>query len=542
MLVVWLVVSGILLFLAHRRASAGLDALQQARNELTAELLLEGNGQSSLEAAQSDFSSAHSLAANPILAPWSLVPIAGSNVDSVRDLTGAAQQVAQVGATTARAGSAALRARPLTGAQRLALLNQIAAIAASANRDVAHVDLGPDSRLIGPAASAHQKFVDKLEKVRSATSGAAALAAGAARLLTGPDRYLILAANNGEMRAGSGMFLEAGVATFANGSFTVGPMVPTPLIDVPPGAVPLPGSLQALWSFLAPNQSWRNLATTPRFDVTAPLAAQMWQAVTGQSVNGVLALDPVALKALLAAQGPIDAANQHLTASNVVSYLLLSQYEGVAANADPSGRVDKLGTVAEASVDVLASRPWESSALVTSLASIGKGRHVLAWSADPAEERGWQAAGIDGSLKTDLLAVSVMNFGGNKLDQFLTVDATLSITPLPRGGSRARVTVRLHNTAPTDLAGYVGGPNPSTDLQEGEYQGVLAVNVPGVASLPTLQGAGPLLAVGLDGPTKVVAGGYFQLPRGPRSRRWPTSGFRPRCVASRSNPRPEFLP
>ena len=46
------------------------------------------------------------------------------------------------------------------------------------------------------------------------------------------------------------------------------------------------------------------------------------------------------------------------------------------------------------------------------------------------------------------------------------------------------------------------------------YQGILAVNVPGFASLPLLHGITPTLAAGLDGPTKVTAAGYFQIPRG----------------------------
>ena len=325
----------------------------------------------------------------------------------------------------------------------------------------------------------------------------------------------MLAANNGEMRAGSGMFLAAGVATFANGSFTMGPMVPTPTIDVPAGAVPLPPDFAKLWGWVAPSQSWRNLATTPRFDVTAPLAAQMWQAVTGQSVDGVLAVDPQALQALLAAQGPIQASGQQLSGDNIVEYLLLDQYDGVPANVgDQQDRLDQLSSVARATVDALADRPWQAAPLISHLADVGKGRHVLAWAEDPVEEKAWKAAGISGELKTKSLAVSIMNFGGNKLDQFLHVDATLSIRQLSSGANAAHLDIRMHNVAPTGLPGYVAGPNPATTLAEGEYQGILAVNVPGYASLPVLHGVAPLLVAGVDGPTKVVAGGYFQVPRG----------------------------
>ncbi len=513
-LVTWLVTGGVLLLLARQKASSGLDALQQARDQLTADALLQGKGRAALEKAERDFASAHDLAANPVLAPWELIPILGRNVSSVRSLTASADQVSSVGATAARDGSAALAQHPATGQARLVLLRRLSVIAERARRGVAQLDAGP-SELIGPVATARARFADRLSRLRTATAAAATLAAGAEHLLRGPSHYLVLAANNGEMRAGSGMFLSAGVASFDNGSFTIGPMVPTPTIDTPPGAVPLTGSLASLWGWLSPNQSWRNLATTPRFDETAPLAATMWQAVTGQPVDGVLAVDPEALKALLAAQGPVQVGNRQLSAENVVSYLLLAQYDGIPAVAgNQASRFDQLSSVARASVNALAGRPWQAAPLISQLAHVGKGRHILAWSKNGVEQKGWEAAGIAGQLKPDSLAVSIMNFGGTKLDQFLSVDATVSTHGGRGGRTNVRVALRLKNTAPNGLSGYVAGPYPGGGAGEGVYQGILGVDVPGAASFPSLHGAGPELVAGLDGPSKTVAAGYFQIPRG----------------------------
>ncbi len=511
----WVLVSGALLFLAHRRAAEGLDALQQARDELTANALLQGKGVNVLSEAERDFSSAHSVASNPLLAPWRLVPIINNNVSSVRSLTSSAEQIARAGATAARQSAVALRQHPATGAQRLALLGNISAIAGQANDAVRNVGAGPDSQLIGPVATAHTTFVDRQHKLQTATADARALAVGAAQLLTGPRRYLVLAANNAEMRNGSGMFLEAGVATFANGAFSVGPMQSTEVFNLPAGAVPMSPTLASLWGWTLPNQFWFDLATTPRFDETAPLAAQMWQAATGQSVDGVLAVDPVGLEALLKAQGPIQVGGRQLSGDNLVSYLLEDQYDSFPSG--PTGsenRRDQLGSVAQAAVDALATRPWDATALVSHLTAVGTGRHVLAWAKDPVEERAWRAAGIDGSLTSDSLAVSVMNFGGNKLDPYLSVDARLTVTPGPNGTSLVQVHLQLHNGAPADLNPYAAGPNSNTSLVAGEYQGILAVNSPRAGSLPTVRGAGPSIVAGLDGPTKSVASGYFQLPRG----------------------------
>ncbi|HSO95620.1 MAG TPA: DUF4012 domain-containing protein [Acidimicrobiia bacterium] len=511
---VWVLATVGLIFLARQRVSSGLDTLQRARDHLTADGLLRGQALPALQQAERDFNRAHSLAANPVLAPWSIVPLASGNVDAVRSLTSAAEHVAAVGARAARDGSAALRSHPATGAERLAVLDRVAAIAGRAARDLDHVSLGPDFFLIGPLGDARARFVDRLQRLRDALTNAQALAAGAAQVLRGPRTYLVLAANNGEMRAGSGMFLSSGIATFGAGTFTLGQLGPSADRDLS-ASVALPPQLQSLWGWLSPGRHWRNLATTPRFDVTAPVAAQMWQAATGQHVDGVLAVDAVALQALLAAQGPVTVAGQELTGSDALSYLLLGQYAGIpAVDASQADRRDQLSAIARAAVDTLSSRPWNAQNLVSELSNVGKGRHILAWSRDATEERAWEGAGISGELQPDSLAVSVMNFGGNKLDQFLRVDSSLTVTAQPDGGSDAEVQLRLHNDAPTGIPGYVGGPSPDSGVGEGVYQGILSVNVPGAASLPTIGGITPALVGGIDGPTKIAAAGYFRIARG----------------------------
>jgi hypothetical protein len=78
--------------------------------------------------------------------------------------------------------------------------------------------------------------------------------------------------------------------------------------------------------------------------------------------------------------------------------------------------------------------------------------------------------------------------------------------------------LHFENTAPPGLPPYVAGPYAGTDLVAGEYQGVVAVNTPGVGSLPRLQGLPSLLVAGRDGPTKVVAAGPLRLEPGQRAR------------------------
>jgi hypothetical protein len=513
-LVVWLVASVVVLLQARSNAVRGLDRLDAVRDELTATELLRGGGREALAAARRDFEAAHDRADNVVLEPWSIIPLASQNIDSAERLTAAAERVARVSERAAAETAELLEATPTTGEERLALLARLEAITGRADRQLRRVDLGPDFFLVQPLGDARARFLDRLDQLRDALGGAEALARGAQQLLQGPRRYLLLAANNAEMRAGSGMLLSAGVATFANGNFSIGELRPSPDFNLPEGAVPVPPELAELWGWLHPSEEWRNLATTPRFDVTAPLAADMWRAATGEDVHGVLAIDAVALRALLAAQGPIDVGGSELSADNILTFLLLDQYAGFDVADPQAGRRDVLGAVASAAIDTLDTRGWQTADLVGELGAAGRGRHVLAWARDPVEQEAWAAGGVDGSLRAESLAVSLLNTGGNKLDQFVHVDARLTVRALAEGGQEATVELEITNEAPTGLPSYVSGPHPATDLGEGEYQGIVAVNTPGAGSLPTVSGLEPLLAAGLDGPTKMAAVGYLRLARG----------------------------
>jgi hypothetical protein len=509
----WLIASAVLLVIARQRVNTGIRELEDARRRLSPGALVRGEGREPLRKAGEEFSSARDLVRSPVVRPLSWVPLLGQQVRSIDAMTSGAADVVGIGERAIDSARAALGHRATTGPERVALTQQLEATAAQAEKDLRDVKLGPDFFLVGPVGDARARFAERLREVRAALTNAHDVTVGSGQLLQGPRRYLVLAANNGEMRAGSGMLLSSGVLTIDSGRLELGPMTPTGDLRLPPGTVPVSGDFAALWGWLHPTEEWRNLAASPRFDVTAPLAAEMWRAATGDSVDGVLALDPLALRALLAAEGPVSVGGRTLAAQDVVEYLLLQQYrEAPPGDPDQQARRDQLGDVARSSVDRLDAGQYEPSDLVDSLRGAGRGRHVLAWSRNATEERAWEAAGIAGTLRSDSLLVSVLNTGGNKLDQFLSVDAALSEER--RGDGRlVTVRVRLRNDAPVGEPAYVAGPHPSSGVGEGVYQGILALNVPGTATGLGIDGATKLVALGPDGPTAVAAA-PVQVARG----------------------------
>jgi hypothetical protein len=326
--------------------------------------------------------------------------------------------------------------------------------------------------------------------------------------LQGPQQYLVLMANNAEMRAGSGMFLEAGVLSSNGGSLQLGDLVLTGNIPLTPGEVTASAQLERNWGFLKPGVDWRNLGLTPQFDVNGPLAASMWEAKTGQHVNGVLAIDVVALSQLLAVTGPVTLPDGTvINSSNAQQYLLHDQYNGLSSagtDAAEGVREEQQGALAQAEFNALDTESLDLKTLSGALAGMVSGRHILVWSADPATEASWEATGVAGTLSADSTLVAVLNRGGNKLDPYLQVSCSLQVDGRGGSGTTGTLTVRMKNTTPPGQ-GYIGGPFPGLGTVYGEYPGLLAVNLPAVARHLQLTRGGPGVVLGVEGPTWVLA-------------------------------------
>lgn len=505
LLVAWLSLAGVRLWQARRDAADGIARLEALKASMTPAKLIRGEGLSSLRAAEHDFARASSRVRSPLVAPLRVLPVIGRQVRSVDALTRSADEVVAAGTAAVQQARREIHGRQSSGSGRVEIAGRLEAIATRTDDRLAKVDLGPGEALVGPLASARDRFARELDKLRDGLRKTETASKGMEDFLRGPSHYLVMAANNSEMRAGSGMFLSAGELTVTNGEFSIDEMGTTTTLQLPAGAVTIDDAdLGARWGWLAPNQEWRNLAASPRFDATASLAARMWGAKTGHTVDGVLVLDPFALQAVLAATGPVDIDGDRIDASNVVDEVLHRQYRDIPpeATADQAQRRERLSAIASAALEGLDRSGWDVATMVEQLKHAAEGRHLLAWSSRPAQQRAWRAAGVDGTLRDDSLLLAMLSQGGNKLDQFLHLDAQLAVTTT--GPERSvRVTVEVRNETPPDEPRYVAGP--TGQLDEGVYAGIVSLDVPGAARDLRIAGSPALVAAGSDGATRVIA-------------------------------------
>jgi hypothetical protein len=227
----------------------------------------------------------------------------------------------------------------------------------------------------------------------------------------------------------------------------------------------------------------------------ARIMTDQYRQATGEEVDGILAVDPEGLAALLRLTGPVDVAGwpEPLTPENVARVTLNEAY-----TAFPKGeRVDFLADVAHTVVDRATSGRLGQPAKIARVLgrAAGKGHLILAFTR-PEEERLAVNLGVAGKLPattSDSLLLTTQNTNGTKLDYYLRRSLTYAVHLDPSAGDgHARVTGRvdvgLDNSAPdSGVPAYVIGPFTNFD-RAGENRSFLSLYSPLGMSAATFEG------------------------------------------------------
>ena len=515
---VWAAMCAVTLVRAVHQLRAGVTAATQVRGELSTQDLADNRAAGDLGNAVTRFGSAHDLLDEVWLAPLRIVPYAGRQLRSAQALSGAAHTVAGAGHETLGQAHDLLAAPHATPTERAGVVRRLATTVATLARRTSHVDLGPSQALLPVLAAKRLTFANDIASLRTGLDRGSGATAALADLLTGPRTYLVLAANNAEMRDGSGMFLEAGTVTATDGTLTFSAFTPTGALYNPDPNVALTGDLSRLWGQFAPNQEWRNLALSPQFPANAALAARMWQSQMNQKVDGVLSVDVDGLRAILGATGPVTGGGQTVTADTVEQVLLKDQYAELSAgDAQNDIRHEELGSLAASVLEAVQQPGVALAPLGSGMAKAATGRHLLAWSADPRVEANWVAAGVGGEVDRDGVLLGLLNTGANKLDPYQQITTTMTTA---RAGTNTKVTISaaIANQTPAGLSSYVAaGDNPN--LASGTYVGLAALDFPKAAGEVTVNRPG-FIAAGSDYTSGVMAVPITTAPGGSTTITW----------------------
>ncbi len=499
--VTWGITAAVFATVGAHAARSGADQARRIADTGDLSDLVNGDVDVALHAASEDFDRSRRFLASPLLVPARYLPVVGRQLRTATALAETAHRVVDSASGAVDVVRGELDVGVPGGPGRIAALDDLIAALSDLRVEIDRADLGPGDALVGPVQDARSELASRLDDARARTSDALAIARGLRDLLAGPSRYLVLAANNAEMRVGSGMFLSIGTVDFADGRLQPSSSF-SPAADLlPPDPVPLPESIESLWGWSDPGSDWRNLGLSARFPPNAEVAARMWAALGRGPVDGVLVIDVPGLQAMLDVVGPVEVDGVRLDAKNVVPYLLHDQYleaDDREVNAD---RRERLSGLASAVLGRLSASDIDLVRLLDDLRDARDGRHLLVWSKHDDQQRAWELLGADGELEPRSLLVGLANIDGSKLDSFVRVAVDAHAEPVS-GGRDVAVTldVTVTNPTPDGEPGYVIGTDDSPD-----YRGLLAVHLPGAARDIGSEGDDGLAVMGRDGPTAVLA-------------------------------------
>ena len=505
---------GVRAFLAKGELEAAVPLAQQVREQV-----LGGDAAAAGKTARELASHAREAAAltsDPIWRAAEIVPWIGPNLAAVRNLAGATDEVA-VGAIAPLVNlSGSLRPdlfKPVDGAvplQPMIDAQQDVRSADDALEGAAKRVRGIDqTSLISQVSSA----VDQLGPVLTETADTVDAARRAIDLLPtmlgadGPRNYLIMFQNPAEPRASGGnpgalalIGTDGGRISLlqqaTSGDF---PRFPEPVLPLSTETAGIYGNITGRFI--------QDVTLTPRFDVSAELASEMWFQRFGTRVDGVLSIDPVALGYLLAATGPIDLpSGDQLTTENAADLLLNQVYQRYPAGAEQ----DAFFAAASAAVfDRISTGNFDATKLVAALAKSGDERRVLVWSAADAEQVLLAGTTLTDMLPTeeqqaDAFGVYINDSTGSKMGYYLDVETQSGIAQCGAAGQVLGLRLKITNTAPADaassLSDYITGAG-IYGVTPGNFNFKVAVYSPPGSYTEGVQRDGADLSVqpGLDG-------------------------------------------
>jgi hypothetical protein len=424
-----------------------------------------GNIDADLVELQDRASNAADLTSDPIWRAGELVPALGQNLTAFREASALIDQLAKdalpplselagtftVDSLAPEGGVFSLdtftSAQPLLSAARDAFAvadAQAAAIDTASTIPQIGVAIDQVTALVGDAKSA----VDGIETAASLLPSML----GA----EGPKSYLLLSLNNAELRSAGGLPGALAVINVDQGTLSLGTLsTATALGEFGEPVLELTESEKVLYGDLL-GTYMHDVTYTPDFARTGALAQAMWLERTGEAVDGVLSVDPVALSYILAATGPIESsAGIALTSDNAVEVLLSGVYTTFQQPSDQDAFfADVTGKIFTA----VAGGQADNRALLDAVdRSASEGRlHV--WSSDPEEQVQIEGTPVAGLVpvstdETTAFGVYFNDATGAKMDYYLSSGIGIA-SAVCRDDMRPNfdVTVKLESRAPEDSA------------------------------------------------------------------------------------------
>jgi hypothetical protein len=274
----------------------------------------------------------------------------------------------------------------------------------------------------------------------------------------GPRTYFMGFQTNAEARGTGGLLGAFGILRFDNGAAIVDTLAANDELKGPFAPIDLGTEYTEQYGFTNPSTDKRNSNLSSHFPYAAQIWKAMWAQQTGTTVDGVIAIDPVALSYILGAVGSVTMPDgEVITNDNVVELTESTAYARFPT--DQRARQKYLQDIANAVVKKMTGRVDSPRNLLDALGRAVTERRIAMWSSSPADQTLLEETPLAHVIPDDpapYAEVVINNLGGNKLDYYLRREIEYAADGCDGETRKSTVTIRLENTAPDkSLPDYV---------------------------------------------------------------------------------------
>lgn len=210
---------------------------------------------------------------------------------------------------------------------------------------------------------------------------------------------------------------------------------------------------------------WPQANLSPVFPVVADVQLQMYESSTGESLDGVLSLDPVALAELTKATGPLHGEGLDVAVGpeNAVDVILRDSY----LEFEDSEKQNRfLATLVRDFWTKINEGDLDPAKFAAALGESSRGRHLTAFANDPANQVALEELKVDGGFEnqgSNIQMVFNNNVSVNKVDYYLrrTIDTTIQLEA--DGDAHVTTNITLRNTSPSAPPSLLLGPGIKGD-------------------------------------------------------------------------------
>ncbi|HST65352.1 MAG TPA: DUF4012 domain-containing protein, partial [Mycobacteriales bacterium] len=447
----WLTVRGLQ---AQHEVTAARGDLAQVRSGLVAGDVT--GARRALADAQRHTGRAAELTGDPVWRVAAATPWVGNTPDAVRTAAATVDDLTHTALPTlvdAGASLAPAKLRPSGDRIDVAALSRARPALEAALLDLerarGRIDRFDSTWLPGPVSGGLDELRGELSSTTSTLTGVDRAAKVVPSMLggSGKRRYLMIFQNNAEARGTGGLPGLYAVVTVNRGRIAVEKLGSnTDLRNQGPLPLDLGADYKALWGDAKP--IWANTNVDPDFPNAARLWLALWKQQTGQTLDGAIATDPIAVSYLLQATGPIRLPDgQVVSAKNVVGLTMRDVYAKFPPGEEQNAF---LRLIARTTVSALLTSRSDPRGMLDQLGRAVGERRLMVYSAHPGEQAELAATPVAGTLPDaagSYAYLVVNNSAGSKMDFYLTRSIRYEGGPCSGGQRTSRLTISMRNAA-----------------------------------------------------------------------------------------------